>query len=100
MTNPITSLLDLASQIEDFPEDVSGSDAVKAIRVAAEALDAQMTEAHSVLKVGIVDARRPSHHEWGLLQREAIRLLGICATDSGSAFKNAERSPSVNKGTK
>lgn len=45
MVNPIETLLDLASKIEDFPEDVSGEDAVDTIRAATEALEERLAEA-------------------------------------------------------
>lgn len=50
MSNPIVTLLDLASKIEDYPEDVSGRDAVKTIRAATEALEARLTEAERLLR--------------------------------------------------
>ena len=49
MSDPIETLLDLASKIEDWPQDVSGRDAVKTIRAATEALEVQLGETNEAL---------------------------------------------------
>jgi hypothetical protein len=55
-----------------------------------DADQARLAEAFGMFRSGIVEARRPSPHEWEMLQREARRLLDVSrATDSAAASDSA-----------